>query len=100
MGASRITSIHKARLVARGFLQREELDYSEVYVPVTRLEIVRFVVALACKQGWPAFHLDVKSTFVNGPLDEVVYVTQPHGFMIQEEARKVNHLHKSLYGLK
>lgn len=58
------------------------------------------VVDLACKQGWSIFHLVVKSTFFNGPLDEVVYVTQPLGFMIQEEPRKVYKLHKSLYGLK
>jgi hypothetical protein len=66
---------HKARLVARGFLQREGLDYSEVFAPVARLETVRLVVALACNQGWSTFHLDVKSTFLNGPLEEEVYVT-------------------------
>ena len=70
---------HKARLVAQGFLQREGLDYSEVFTPVERLEIVRLVEALACNQGWSTFHLDVKSTFMNGPLDKEVYVTQPHG---------------------
>lgn len=58
------------------------------------------VIALACKQGWSTFHLDVESTFLNAPLDEVVYVTQPLGFMIQEKARKVYKLNKALYGLK
>ena len=91
---------HKARLVARGFLQRAGLDYSEVFVPVARLETVRLVVALTCNQGWSTFHLDVKSAFLNGPLDEEVYVTQPHGFVIQKEANKVYKLHKALYGLK
>ena len=66
---------HKARLVARGFIQREGLDYSEVFAPVARLEIVQLVVALACNQGWSTFHLDVKSAFLNGLLDEEVYVT-------------------------
>ena len=79
---------HKARLVARGFLQRAGLDYSEVFAPVGRLEIVRIVVALACNQGWSTFHLDVKSTFLSGPLKEEVYVTQPPGFVIQKEAVK------------
>jgi hypothetical protein len=91
---------HKARLVARGFLQREGLDYLEVFAPVARLETVRLVVALACNQGWSTFHLDVKSAFLNGPLDEEVYVTQPPGFVIQKEASKVYKLHKALYGLK
>lgn len=93
-------SRHKSRLVARGFLQRSGLDYSKVYAQVTRLETVRLVVALACKQCWSTFHLDVKLTFLNGPLDEVVYATQPLGFVIQEEAKKVYKLHKALYGLK
>lgn len=90
----------KARLVARGFLQRAWLDCSEVFAPVVTLEIVRLVVALACKQGWSIFHLDVKSNFLNGPLDKEVYVTQSPGFVIHEEARKVYKLHKMLYGLK
>lgn len=58
------------------------------------------MVALACKQGWSTFHLDMKSTFLNEPLYEEVYVTQPPGFVIQEEAMKVYKLHKALYGLK
>lgn len=91
---------YKERLVARGFLQSVALGYSKVYRPVTRLEIVRLVVALAGKQGWSIFHLNVKSTFLNGPLDEVVYVTQPPGFVIQEEERKVYKLHKAIYSLK
>lgn len=91
---------HKTRLVARGLLQREGLEYSEMYAPVVGLETVRLVVAFGYKQVWSTFHLDVKSTFFNGPLDEVVHVTQPHGFVIQGEERKVYKLHKTLYGLK
>ena len=51
-------------------------------------------------QGWSTFHLEVKLKFMNGPLDEEVYVTQTPRFVIQEEARKVSKLHKTLYGLK
>ena len=91
---------HKEILLTRGFLQRTWLDYSKVYSPVARLKIVRLVVALAFKQDWPTFHLDVKLTFLNGPLDEKVYLTQPYGFVIHEQARKVYRLHKALYGLK
>ena len=57
---------YKARLVARGFLQREGLDYSEVYSPVARIETVRLVVAVANAREWPMYHLDVKSAFLNG----------------------------------
>ncbi|MCI32538.1 retrovirus-related pol polyprotein from transposon tnt 1-94, partial [Trifolium medium] len=63
---------YKARLMARGFLQREGLDYSEVYSPVARIETVRLVVAIANARDWPMYHLDVKSAFLNGPLEEVV----------------------------
>ena len=78
---------HKARLVARGFLQRAGLDYSEVYVPIARIETVRLVIALACKRNLSAFHLDVKFAFLNGLINEVVFVTQPPGFVIKKEGR-------------
>ncbi|KAK2440388.1 putative mitochondrial protein [Trifolium repens] len=91
---------YKARLVARGFLQREGLDYSEVYSPVARIETVRLVVALANARNWPMYHLDVKSAFLNGPLEEVVYVTQPPGFVSNEKKHMVYRLKKALYGLK
>ena len=64
------------------------------------METIRLVVALACNQGWSTFYLDVKSSFLNGPLEEEIYVTQPPGFVIQKEASKVYRLHKALYGLK
>ncbi|CAJ2657083.1 unnamed protein product [Trifolium pratense] len=91
---------HKARLVARGFLQREGLDYSEVYSPVARIETVRLVVAIANARDWPMYHLDVKSAFLNGPLEEVVFVTQPPGFVIKGKENMVYRLKKALYGLK
>ena len=61
---------HKARLVARGFLQKPGLDYSEVFAPVARLETIRLVVSIASARNWPIFQLDVKSAFLNGPLEE------------------------------
>jgi hypothetical protein len=65
---------HKARLVARGFLQKPGLDYFEVFAPVARHETIRLVIALAANRGWSLMHLDVKSAFLNGPLQEEVYV--------------------------
>jgi hypothetical protein len=91
---------HKARLVARGFLQREGLDYSEVYSLVARIETIRLVVAIANARDWPMYHLDVKSSFLNGPLEELVFVTQPPGFVIKGKENMAYRLKKALYGLK
>ncbi|CAH9143716.1 unnamed protein product [Cuscuta epithymum] len=93
-------SKYKARLVARGFLQKEGLDYTEVYAPVARIETIRMVVALANKRGWNMAQLDVKSAFLNGELEEEVYITQPPGFEIKGAEDKVLKLRKALYGLK
>ena len=60
----------------RGFKQKPGVDYTKEFAPV-RLEIVRLVIALASRNGWALFHMDVKSTFLNGFLDQMVYVTQP-----------------------
>jgi len=75
-------SKHKAILVAKGFLQRQGLDFSEVYALVARLERIR-VVAIACAKKWPLFQLDVKSAFLHGHLEEEVYIQQPPGFVIE-----------------
>ncbi|CAJ2634633.1 unnamed protein product [Trifolium pratense] len=91
---------YKARLVAKGFLQKQGLDYDEVFSPVARHETIRLVIALACSRRWPLFHLDVKSAFLNGPLEEDVYVKQPPGFELKGKEDKVLKLNKALYGLK
>lgn len=91
---------HKARLVARGFLHKEGFDYTEVLSPVARHETIRLVIAVATSNAWPLYHLDVKSAFKNGTLEEIVYVTQPHGFIIKGKEDIVFKLNKALYGLK
>ncbi|KAK2405219.1 hypothetical protein QL285_054482 [Trifolium repens] len=93
-------SKHKARLVARGFLQKHGIDYNEVFAPIARIETVRLVVALACRNKWLLYHLDVKSAFLNGPLEEEVFVSQPPGFEIKGKENMVYKLYKALYGLK
>ncbi|CAH9104519.1 unnamed protein product, partial [Cuscuta europaea] len=90
----------KARLVVKGFLQKEGMDYSEVFSPVARLETVRTLVALASLKGRKLHQMDVKSAFLNGPLKEEVYISQPPGFELKGSERKVYKLHKALYGLK
>ena len=65
---------HKARLVARGFVQQASIDFDEVFAPVARMESIRLLLALAAQEGWPVHHIDVKSAFLNGELKEEVYV--------------------------
>ncbi|WVZ82976.1 hypothetical protein U9M48_030174 [Paspalum notatum var. saurae] len=91
---------HKARLVARGFVQREGIDFEEVFAPVARMESVRLVLALAATRGWNVHHMDVKSAFLNGELKEEVFVKQPPGFVVAGQEHRVLRLRKALYGLR
>ncbi|RDY03536.1 hypothetical protein CR513_12871, partial [Mucuna pruriens] len=73
---------YKTRLVAKGFLQKAGLDYNKVFAPVAKIETIRLVVAVAIFRGWSLHQLDVKSSFLNRPLEEEVYVCQPPGFEV------------------
>jgi transposase InsO family protein len=89
----------KARLVARGFQQKEGMDYTETFAPVVKWNTLRSVVALAGHHGWELYHLDVKTAFLNGTIDEDIYVEQPPGFT-SPHSTLVCKLKKALYGLK
>ncbi|KAK8933689.1 hypothetical protein KSP39_PZI015904 [Platanthera zijinensis] len=89
----------KARLVARGFTQQEGLDYEETFSPVAKLNSVRVLISVAVHRRWPLFQLDIKNAFLNGDLQETVYMQQPPGFETTGESQ-VCHLKKTLYGLK
>jgi hypothetical protein len=91
---------HKARLVAKGYVQREGIDFEEVFAPVARLDSVRLLLAVAAQETWEVHHLDVKSAFLNGELEEEVYVVQPPGFVEHGSEGKVLRLRKALYGLR
>ncbi|MBE3102865.1 MAG: hypothetical protein IMZ40_01355 [Bacilli bacterium] len=91
---------HKARLVAKGYVQQHGIDYDEVFAPVARLESVRLLLAQAASAGWDVHHMDVKSAFLNGELEEEVYVQQPPGFAAAGKEHLVLRLAKALYGLK
>lgn len=81
-------------------MQEKGIDYEEVFAPVTRIETVRLLLALAAKNAWEVHHLDVKSAFLNGELQEEVYVVQPEGFVKKGQEYKVYKLIKALYGLR
>lgn len=91
---------HKARLVAKGYDQREGIDFEEVFAPVTRLETVGLLLAVAAKNSWEVHHMDVKSAFLNGDLKEDVYMSQPEGFVKENQAHLVYKLVKALCGLR
>ncbi|CAO2836221.1 unnamed protein product [Amaranthus hypochondriacus] len=99
-GADGSIDRYKARLVAKGYKQKYGIDYDEVFAPVARLDTVRMMISLAAHHKWKIYQLDVKSAFLNGILEEEVYVEQPEGFVIKGEDDKVLHLKKALYGLK
>ena len=91
---------NKARLVAKGYNQEEGIDFGETYAPVARLEAVRLLLAYACLKGFRLHQMDVKSAFLNGFIDEEVYVCQPSGFEDHNNPYYVFKLKKALYGLK
>ena len=86
--------------MATGYVQKQGVDYEEAFAPVARLETVRVLLALAAHSGWQVHHMDVNSAFLNGELEEEVYVVQPPGFTAAGEESKVLKLRKALYGLK
>ncbi|GJU89463.1 copia protein [Tanacetum coccineum] len=94
-----IVSRNKARLVAQGYNQQEGIDYDETYSPVARLESIRILLAYACALDFKLFQMDVKSAFLNGFINEEVYVAQPPGFIDFEKPDHVYKLKKALYGL-
>lgn len=89
----------KARLVVQGYGQREGIDYKETFAPITKMTTIRSVVAIAASYGWPLYQYDVKIAFLNGDIQEEVYVRQPFGFAVKGQEDKVCK-NKALYGLK
>ncbi|KAK4401017.1 Retrovirus-related Pol polyprotein from transposon TNT 1-94 [Sesamum angolense] len=91
---------HKARLVAKGYSQLPGIDYTETFAPVARLDTIRTLIAIAANKKWKIYQMDVKSAFLNGYIDEEIYVEQPQGFIAKGSEEKVLRLKKALYGLK
>ncbi|GJS41823.1 retrovirus-related pol polyprotein from transposon TNT 1-94 [Tanacetum coccineum] len=95
-----VVSRNKARLVAQGYNQQEGIDYDKTYAPVARLESIRILLAYACALDFKLFQMDVKSSFLNGFINEEVFVEQPLGFIDFTKPNHVYRLKKALYGLK
>ncbi|GJS32299.1 retrovirus-related pol polyprotein from transposon TNT 1-94 [Tanacetum coccineum] len=91
---------NKARLVAQGFRQEEGIDFEESFPPVARIEAILIFVANAANKNMMILQMDVKTTFLNGELKEEIYVSQPEGFVDQDNPLHVYKLKKALYSLK
>jgi hypothetical protein len=91
---------NKSRLVAQGNSQKEGIDYEETFAPVARLEAIQILLAFAVAKGFKLYQMDVKSAFLNGVIEEEVYVKQPPGFESEKYPHKVYRLRRALYGLK
>ena len=91
---------NKARLVAQGCTQVEGIDFDETFDPVARLEAIRILLAYANHHNILLYQMDVKSAFLNGKIEEEVYVAQPPGFEDTKHPDMVYKLNKALYGLK
>lgn len=87
--ANGVVDEYIAWLVAKGYSQEQRIDYEEVFAPVARHDTIRLIIALAAQNSWPIFQLDVKSAFLNGNLQETVYVDQPPGYVKIGKEKKV-----------
>jgi hypothetical protein len=91
---------YKARLVAQGYTQAEGVDYSEVFSPVVPNTTIRSLLALSNAKNWEVHPMDVKTAFLQGNVEEEIYMRQPGGYVNEELPNHVCKLKKSIYGLK
>eukprot|EP00253_Pinus_taeda_P029432 PITA_29432 len=91
---------NKARLVCKGYSQQEGIYFEENFAPVAKLEAIRMFLALSSFQKFKVYQMDVKSAFLNGDLEEEVYIEQLEGFILGNDGKLVCRLNKALYGLR
>ncbi|XP_070045509.1 secreted RxLR effector protein 161-like [Nicotiana tomentosiformis] len=90
---------YKARLVIKGYRQREGLDYFDTYSPVTRITCIRLLVALVAVYDLESHQMDVKMAFLNGDLEEEIYIEQPEGFVVPDIACAISQLSRYMSNL-
>jgi hypothetical protein len=86
--------------VACGFSQKEGIDYDKIFAPVAKYTSIRIIISLASVFDWKLHQMDVKTAFLNGEVEQEVYIEQPEGFVIHGKESHVCKLKKALYGLK
>jgi hypothetical protein len=91
---------NKAIFLCKVYAQIGGIDFEETFAPVARMEAILLLLAYACSKNVKVYHMDVKSSFLNGELEEEVYIEQPEGFQLSENIDYVCKLKKALYGLK
>ena len=90
----------KARLVAKDYTQKKRIDYEETFSSIVMLKSIRILLAIACHYDYEIWQMDVKTAFLNGNLDEGIYMMQPDGFIARGQEHMVCKFKKSIYGLK
>ena len=86
--------------MAKGYTQNHDMDYDETFAPMAKMRIVRVVLVVAATWGWHLHQMDVKNAFLQGDLEEHLFMVQPHGFQSKMNKSIVFRLKKSFYGLK
>ena len=92
--------MEKLRLVAKGYSQKSSFDYEETFSPVAMIKSIRILLSIAAYYDYEIWQMDVKTAFLNGYLEENIYMMQPDGFITEGQEHMVCKLHKSIYGLK
>jgi hypothetical protein len=91
---------YKAIFVTRGFSHKEGIDYEETFTPMARYTLIKTIIALAAKMKWKLHQINVKIAFLNGAIEEEVYIEKPQGFEVEDRKSHVCRLKKALYRLK
>ena len=103
LGADGDVEKYKARLVVKGFAQRRGIEYDQVFAPVAHLQTIRLLLSMSASAGVPVHQMDVKTAFLNPPIDETIFMEIPDGLELDESVNRrdfVCRLNKALYGLK